>query len=349
MASLAVDAIRRGHDVAVVYSPDRADPQILDTLRNGGVTRLEDSPMRRSIGPWDALDGLRLRTTIAALGHFDVIHSHSSKAGALARGFAHIGGAAHVYSPHGFYTMTGAAPFYIGPVERALSWFGDRVIAVSNYEGRHAIDLGIAADKVVVVPNGIAPYDPRPRTEARAALGLNTDAFAVGFVGRLAAQKNPLEAVAAIDATSSGAVLAVLGDGELRAAAEDAARTCNANAVFAGQRDAKPLFSAFDCLLCTSRYEGMAVSFLEALNCGVPIVSYPVGGTEELVIDGETGFVIEPQPYAAAAAIDGLAAASSPHRIRMAQACRALAAKHTDAEMGRQTLEVYESVLKWGA
>lgn len=346
MVSLAADAVRRGHEVAVVYSPDRADAKILSALRDGGVTALHPTQMRRSIGPWDLADGLRLRKTIAALGRLDVVHSHSSKAGALARAFGPHRRTAQIYSPHGFYTMTGEAPFYIGPVERALSGLCDRVVAVSDFERRHGLELGIVPEKLVVVANGIRPYQPIDRAAARAQLGLGADGFVIGFVGRLADQKNPIEAVEVIRAVAAPAMLAVIGDGELRASAEAAARHCGAPAVFLGARDAKPLLSAFDCLLCTSRYEGMPVSFLEALNCGVPIISYPVGGTEELIVDGETGFVTEPNPRAAAAAIDRLINHSKAQRERMAGACREMAAKHSEAEMGRQTLEVYESVLK---
>ena len=346
MVSLAVDAVRRGHDVAVIYSPDRADPNALAALSEGGVTRLQPTPMRRSIGPWDLADGLRLRSAIASLGQFDVVHSHSSKAGALARGFGPHRRTAQVYSPHGFYTMTGQAPFYIGPVERALSALCDKVIAVSDFERRHGIELGIAPEKIVVVANGVRAYEPLDRSVARARLGLDQDAFVVGFVGRLTEQKNPVDAVRVIDAVAAPVQLAVIGDGELRAAAEAAARDCGAPALFLGGLDAKPLLSAFDCLLCTSRYEGMPVAFLEALNCGVPVISYPVGGTEELVVDGQTGFVTAPDPRAAAAAVERLASLSKADRDRMGDACRTMAARHSEAEMGRQTLAVYESVLK---
>jgi glycosyltransferase involved in cell wall biosynthesis len=241
--------------------------------------------------------------------------------------------------------MTGEAPFYIGPVERGLSFFGDRIIAVSEFERRHAIELGIDPAKVVVVANGLAPYEPMDRLEARKKLGLDADAFVVGFVGRLADQKNPLEAIEVVSRVP-GATLAMIGDGDLRARVEAVAGMADGAAVVLGPRDAKPLFSAFDCLLCTSLYEGMPVSFLEALNCGVPIISYPVGGTEELVADGRTGFVIEPRVEAAAGAIDDFMRMSSAQRDSMAQACREMAARHSDAEMGRQTLAVYESALK---
>lgn len=344
MVSLAVDAVREGHDVAVIYSPDRADDAVLAALRAGGVKALLPSHMRRSIGPWDLVDGLRLRKTLADLGKIDVVHSHSSKAGALARAFGPHRPTAQVYSPHGFYTMTGQAPFYIGPVERALSALCDRVIAVSDFERRHALDLGISPEKVVVVANGLAPYAPLDREAARAELGLDRDAFVIGFVGRLAAQKSPLESIEAVKRVP-GATLALIGDGELRDDVEEACEASDGSALCLGSRNAKPLFSAFDCLLCTSQYEGMPVSFLEALNCGVPIISYPVGGTEELVVDGVTGFVTAADVTAASKAVSALMRMPKKDRTRMSNACREMAARHSDREMGRQTLDVYESAL----
>lgn len=345
MASLALYAVGQGHDVHLVYSPDRVDQSLIDALKNGGV-KTKATPMRRSIGLHDAIDGVRLNASLRSLGPLDVIHSHSSKAGALARVFGRVGKAAHIYSPHGFYTMTGEAPSYIGHVERALSVFCDRIVAVSAFEKEHAVGLGIDPAKVTVVENGVAPYDPMPSGKARSELGLDDTAFVAGFVGRLAAQKDPLAALNVIDETSPGCnpQLAIIGDGELRSAVEARAAMLGKRAVLVGPRPAQRYFSAFDVLLCTSRYEGMSVAFLEALNCGIPIVTYPVGGASELVLDGRTGFVAA-DPAGCARRIEQIAAMPTAERARMTRECRKLANAHTDATMGEATLRLYKQVL----
>jgi glycosyltransferase involved in cell wall biosynthesis len=112
-----------------------------------------------------------------------------------------------------------------------------------------------------------------------------------------------------------------------------------------GARDARPLYPAFDVLLCTSRFEGMPVSFLEALVCGVPIVSYPVGGSAELVIEGVTGFCTEPVPTAAAIAIDRIAAMSDDSRRVLSGGASALGEAHSEAAMCMQTLQVYSEAV----
>ncbi len=348
MASLARHSVRRGHQVHILYSPDRADPHLINALTEGGCTSVSPTPMRRQVTPSDAADGLALRRALTALGPLDVIHSHSSKAGALARFFGRFRRTAQVYSPHGFYTMTGEAPGYVGLVERLLSRITDRIIAVSDHEKRHAIEIGIAPQKVTVIPNGIAPYRPMSRTAARKQLGLFADVFAVGFVGRLSKQKDPFAALDVIARLSASAdvMLVMIGDGELRAELERKAAEHRIPVSFHGPLDAKKLFSAFDCLLCTSKYEGMPVTFLESVNCGVPIVSFPVGGTDELVRPDETGFITAPTASGAAGALKRLADMPGERRKAMSKACRALAASHTDVIMGDDTLALYEQLVR---
>jgi glycosyltransferase involved in cell wall biosynthesis len=345
MVTLVEHAVSSGHEVHAIYSPHRADLLMVDRLKSSGA-RVHTSMMRRAVGPWDAADGWHLRRLLHSLGSCDIVHSHSSKAGALARTFGLRRGTAQIYSPHGFYTMTGEAPGYIGRVERLLSLLSDRIIAVSRFERDHALSLGIAPERLAVIPNGLRPSQPFSRAEARARLGLSNNAFILGFVGRLEAQKDPLAAVEVMEALAGSEIeLAIIGDGELRGQAEAAARKASARVRFMGARDAKPLFSAFDALLCTSRYEGMPVAFLESLNAGVPIVSYPVGGTNELIEEGRTGFVVAPEPGRAAEAIRYLSSQQSEARQAMREACLAKAAEHTDRTMGEATIALYGDVL----
>lgn len=345
---LATHAVGEGHDVDIVYSPDRADLALIDRLEASGCG-LWPSPMRRAVGLHDFRDGLALRARIRALKALDVIHSHSSKAGALARTFGRRPGAAQIYSPHGFYTMTAQAPFYVGPVERLLSRATDRIVAVSQFEADHAESIGIPARKLAVIPNGIEPYAPLPRSEARRALGLDARAFVIGFVGRFADQKDPFSAVAVLDHLDGARsfTLAMIGDGELLEPTREKAVAAPAahRVVLAGSLPARTLIAAFDCLLCTSRYEGMPVSFLEALNCGVPIVTYDVGGAAELVAAPRSGFVTAHDPSAAAHAVNRIAAMSAQERMALAERCKAAARHFSANRMGNATVALYREVL----
>jgi glycosyltransferase involved in cell wall biosynthesis len=346
MATLAEHARREGHDVDVVYSPDRADATLITMLGNAGC-RLRQAQMRRSVGPHDIKDGLQLFATLRSLAPIDVIYSHSSKAGALARSFGRVRGAAQIYSPHGFYTMTGEAPFYVRLAERLLSRVTDRIVAVSQFEADHGVAIGIAPHKLAVIANGIDPFEPSPRHEARARLGLDPDDFVIGFVGRLTEQKDPVSALAVLDHVPAGraVTLAIIGDGELMQAVKAGAAAARHRVVLAGGVPARALLTAFDCLLCTSRYEGMPVSFLEALNCAVPIVTYDVGGAAELVASPATGFVTVHDPAAAATAVEWIMRMRPAERAALAQRCRSVAIQYSAGRMSDATLTLYQAVV----
>jgi glycosyltransferase involved in cell wall biosynthesis len=255
--------------------------------------------------------------------------------------------AAQIYSPHGFHTMTGKAPAYVGIAERVLSYLGDRIVAVSKDEAEHGVSLGIRRDKIVVIPNGIAPYEPLPRSEARKGLGLPADAFVVGFVGRFVDQKDPVSAVEVLNRINAHkpVVLAMIGDGDLMGAVKKKAEGALHPVKLAGLLPARPLLSAFDCLLCTSLYEGMAISFLEALNCGVPIVTYNVAGSDELVVQPESGFVTEHDAAAAAGAIGRIMAMSAGERKALSERSHAAGRYFSVERMGDATLTLYEQII----
>ena len=199
---LARGLVERDHDVTVAWSPVRAEPNWVRSLESMECVRTVSLDMYRSVGAHDFKTWRALSRMVRETGPYDVLHGHSSKAGALVRILPLQLPGARVYTPHAFRTMdpgiSGRGRLVFGSIERLLGGLGAGVIAVSKAELEHARALGMGADKTVMIVNGVDPVEAEDRAAVRDRLGLPDDAFAVGFVGRFSDQKDPLRFVRAI-------------------------------------------------------------------------------------------------------------------------------------------------------
>jgi starch synthase (maltosyl-transferring) len=176
---------------------------------------------------------------------------------------------------------------------------------------------GVNPERLTVIPNGIdpAPYDqaePLPR----AAIGLPPDGFCALFVGRLDLQKGLatlLDAAERIVAERPDWRLVLVGDGPERPWLE---RRLAGNPVLAaqvrwlGRRDDVPaLLKMADALVLPSLFEGMPNVVLEAMAARRAVVATAVEGTEDLVVPGQTGWLVPPRDPEALALALGEAAA----------------------------------------
>jgi glycosyltransferase involved in cell wall biosynthesis len=341
----------RGHKVNVLWSPQRADDSFKDRLFSLNGVKNTPVVMERSVGLHD-FAGLRaLGQALTQEGPFDVLHAHSSKAGALTRLLPRRIPGVRVYTPHALRTMDptisrrGLAIF--GGIERMLAKRGDPIIAVSQNEREHAIQLGMNAEQVTCIPNGADPIPGAERAQARAEMGLSPETFAVGFVGRMAEQKNPMGFVEAIRAAVKHAPHiqgVMMGDGPLMDEVKQRAEGLPIH--FMGWCDSPKLMYGLDALCVTSHYEALAYSFLEALQAKVPLVTSAVGGAEESVEEGRTGYVIplEAPAEAYGEALGKLANAPELHQS-FCKATAELAQKRSIGPMVDATLELYQASL----
>lgn len=206
----------------------------------------------------------------------------------------------------GFVPEIDAIHRWIAPLRRAVLRRACAIVANSA----SLAQLSEAADPfpVEVIPNGVDPatFAPQP------AASPSADAFRILFVGRLHSQKNVgmlIESAAALAAEPGPrVVLEIVGDGPERAALEQLAERTGAAALLrwhgwldkAGVLDCYRRTHAF---VNPSLYEGMPNTVLEAMACGVPVVASRIGGNEDLVVEGETGFLFDlgaPQQLTAA-------------------------------------------------
>lgn len=347
---LARELTALGHSVAVVYSPTRAEPTFVRELESLALFAVEPLSMRRAVGIWDIAAAWALRGVIDRLGPFDVIHGHSSKAGALTRLVAPPA-SARVYTPHAFRTMDPAirrlSYLVYARVEELLGRLvSDAVIAVSPEEADHARALGIPADKINTVINGLAPAPIVDREAARSALGVRPGQIIAGFIGRLCAQKDPVrfaEAIRVAHARDPRLRGVVMGDGELKAATLAAGG--EALSIFSGL-DARQYLPAFDVFVLTSRYEAMPYVLLEALQAGLPIVATAVGGASVAVVDGENGALLNVDASVDQIADAILDQAETERRTILGAASQARGAGLTAAAMAAATAAAYRRAIR---
>jgi glycosyltransferase involved in cell wall biosynthesis len=321
-----------GDAMTLLYGTGRSDAFFLEGIEAmAGQAQLCALPMRRALGWRDGYALLRLGLALRRLGPFDVIHSHSSKAGGLARLARFFApGALQVYTPHGFVTLAPDAPRFYRFAERALGRLSDAIVCVSEAERRHAAEvLKLPARKLYVVPNGLAPSCAAvSRAAARQAMGVSPGTTIVGFVGRLEPQKNPRRALMAFAAAArqrADLVLVVVGAGALRLGLEAAVKEegIASRVRFVGERPAVLFMAGFDVLLSGSDFEGFPLVFLEAMAAGVPVVTTPCGGAEEAVTEGKTGFVAKAfSDEALAEALAKFLALDAPARSSLAAFAR---------------------------
>jgi glycosyltransferase involved in cell wall biosynthesis len=293
---------------------------------------------------------------------FDLVHTHTSKAGILGRIAAKLANTkCIVHTPHGHIFYGYFSQFVTGIfiyLERFVGLFTDAQITLTNREKHDYFLKGIGLqENIFPIFSGIelAPFlhPARSPHEMRASLGLSETCFVAGTVARLVTVKNHALIVAAaarLKNTCSNIRYVFVGDGELRDSL--IARASEAGVrdrfVFAGWRsDIPDLLGAFDIFIMCSKNEGMGRAFVEAQAAGVPVIGTRVGGVEEVIDEGRTGYLVDPDD------VDGLAEkiellySRRDHRKALSEACKAwVNPKFSAAVMVDEIDKVYRRVLE---
>ena len=229
-----------------------------------------------------------------------------------------------------------------------------RFICASEAIRKMLIGDGIPAGRTVTVHEGIdlARVEAAPRANVHEELWLPHEAPLVGNVAALVphkGQKYLVDAAAQVVRQQPDTRFVVAGEGELRESLEHQIRHhhLEKHVILAGFRpDVLSLHKAFDLFVMSSVTEGLGTSLLDAMACGKPIVASAVGGIPEVVVDGETGFLVPPRDTAAMASAIVRLLEDPALRQRMGAAGLARVRQHFVAEvMVRKTLEAYQQLL----
>lgn len=313
----------------------------------------------------------------------DLVHSHTWYANFAGHLAQLLHGAPHVLSAHSLEPLRPWKAEQLGG-GYALSSFAERtayeaaagIIAVSGGMREDILRSYPAVDpaRVHVVHNGIdiEEWSPNRATDVLTARGIDPEAPTIVFVGRITRQKGLPYFLRAVRELPEGVQVV------LCAGAPDTPEIAHEveSLVAELQRSRQGVHLISDMLprdqltqilthattfVCPSIYEPLGIVNLEAMACGTPVVGSATGGIPEVVVDGETGYLVplaqsddgtgtplEPETFVADLAAALTRAVSDPQRAReMGEASRRRAADHFSwTSIAQRTLEVYRTVLE---
>jgi glycosyltransferase involved in cell wall biosynthesis len=296
-------------------------------------------PFERLPAPHDLDPRLAVRVRRAAR-EADLVHTHLVHADV----YGAIGARVLVSTKHNDDPFRAGAFRY---VERTLARRASRIIAITHALARFQIErVGLPREKVEVIPYGLD--SPPSAWGENPADDVPDDARVLLAVCRLEPQKGidvAIRALPEVVARHPAARLVVLGEGPQRAELEELARSLGAPVhLFGRVPDVAAWLRRAELLVHPVRWEGFGLALLEGMLASLPVVASRVSSTPEIVVDGETGILVEPENASRlAAALNRVL----DHPDDYGAAGRARARQEFSvSRMSDRTLAVYESALR---
>ena len=267
-------------------------------------------PISRSGSISDIANILRIRKIIKQ-NNYDIVHCHSTKAGFVGRLAAFISNHPNVvYSPHGFMfcdTRIQLRRLSYLMLEKYLGYITNKIIAVSGSERDLALKHNIVPNKkIITLYNSIDPSDYDDHNYVNKVpekmLQKNSEII-LGTVGRLYYQKDPITLIKSfkiINDNFPNTKLVFVGDGPLFDKCQRLINELDLQdkiKLEGFQKNSKDYYKMFDVFILSSHYEGLPYALLEAMIMGIPSVGTDVVGIKDLIVNGETGYLVNEEDH----------------------------------------------------
>jgi glycosyltransferase involved in cell wall biosynthesis len=363
---LSVEGLDRlpNYDVTLVSGLDKGpEGDLLVRARN--TTRLVVIPeLCRNVNPVSDILALWKLYRLITRGRYHIVHTHSSKAGVLGRLAAKLAGTPLIVHTLHSLVFHDYQPWLVNRfwwlLKKLCAPLTDHFISVSSVIAQKAIAAGVDQPrKFSTIYSGMELdwflQAPGCSQAIRQQLGIPTDAPVVGKIARLFPLKGHdqlLDAAPEIVRRCPKVRFLLIGDGILHDHLQERARKMGIleHFVFAGlvARERIPeMIAAMDVVVHTSLREGLARVLPQALAMGKPCVSFDIDGAPEVVVPGETGYLVQPHDATGLAEGIGRLLADQQLRSRMGEAGRRRVDPAFRAEtMVNQIADVYGRLLE---
>lgn len=350
--AIAVRAQRAGYGVDIFTT----DARFQQACKEFGIRVVEPGIIPRAIKPAHDLLSLLQLWRFLERERYDVVHTHTSKAGIIGRLAARISHASTVvHTMHGF-AYRDTSPRLIKAAALLAEGLAGRwchaVVTVATYQAEFLTSRKILpTSRVLAIPNGVPDPSPLPasaRNRLRAQFGVKSQETLLICHGRLAKMKGVdvlLDSIALLKQRGVTLVCLVVGEGPAREELELQTSILNISEQvrFIGFRDdVSDLLAAGDMVVLPSLREGLSIALLEAMATGTPIIATTIPGNVEAAPDGSALLVPPGDPELLAVAIDRVL--GSPTRLHeLARAARdRFESAYREESMTDAYLELYK-------
>ncbi|MCS7197419.1 MAG: glycosyltransferase family 4 protein [Candidatus Bipolaricaulota bacterium] len=293
--------LRSDYEITVACAPGGP---LGGRLRAEGIRVLEIPELCRNPHPIRDPRALWKLYHLMKRERFEIVHTHSTKAGLLGRlaaAWAQV--PIILFTAHGWAFSEGRLGpwrWLLAQVERLPARFSTKIICVSEYDRQLALRFRVAPkEKLVVIHNGVEPEPfclTTDKRELRLRLGMSDAAGVVTMVGRFAPPKDFETLIAAWEGLRAPSwQLWLVGEGPRRSRLEELVRAkglCQHIRFLRERHDVPAILKASDIFVLSSRWEGLPLTVIEAMFAGLPVIATRVGGVPELVEEGITGLLV---------------------------------------------------------
>ncbi len=330
IAYLSEGLAERGHEVTIACGPNTP-------LQNHATVPYIPILNRRKLDFQAMSKYIRLFKS----NRYDVVHIHFSPDFLLPAVAARL-----TRQPCTIMTRHVVIPWSPAKVKLYSSLF-DHFIPVSNAVERQLIASGMPAHKLTVAKAGCPPMAPHKlRADTRRELGIQDDLFAIGFFGRLVAEKGVDTLIDASNSTESRVRFEVFGEGPLSGPLVEMAQGNGSKVRFHGYRDDVPeCLLAIDAVVIPSIWEeAFPYAALEAMSVGKAVLATRVGGMPEIIEDGSTGYLFDKKDAPGLASMASRLANDPVENNKMGQRAREVhRSMYTTQKMAERIEAVYRA------